>query len=74
MNTIDVTPTWGEWANMYATFAASGERKVCKGLRADLAKMAAAAQALNEIRAELPEHLQDRASRCLVAELQKQGF
>lgn len=74
MRTIDITPTWGEWTNVYASFAASGERKACVSLRGDLAKMAAAAQALNEIRADLPEHLQDRVARCLVTELGKQGF
>ncbi|WP_313465319.1 hypothetical protein [Achromobacter sp.] len=74
MQTIDITPTWGEWANVYASLAASGEGAACKALRADLAKMAAAAQALKDIRADLPEHLQDRVSHCLGAELGKQGY
>lgn len=73
MDTIDITPTWGEWANMYAALAASGEGAACKALRKGLAKMAAAAQALQSVLRELPDDLADRVSRTLCAELEKQG-
>ena len=38
-NTIDITPSWAEWAMIYARFAEGGERTVCKGLRPDLERM-----------------------------------
>ena len=37
---IDMTPTWAEWAHIYAMLAESGERKACRALRADLERMA----------------------------------
>ena len=35
MRTIDMTPTWGEWANIYRRFAESGEAKAVRELRAE---------------------------------------
>lgn len=32
MRTIDMTPTWGEWANIYRRFAESGEAKAVREL------------------------------------------
>lgn len=74
MRTVDITPTWGEWANVYARFAGSGEGAACKELRGDLAKMAAAAQALQAVLRDLPEPLANRVAHVLTDELGKQGY
>lgn len=34
MRTIDMTPTWGEWANIYRRFVESGEAKAVRELEA----------------------------------------
>ncbi len=45
METIDFTPSWAEWARVYASLAESGERKACAALRADLLRMGRLADA-----------------------------
>ncbi|WP_312462719.1 hypothetical protein [Comamonas sp.] len=72
--TIDFTPTWGEWANMFRRFAETGETRAVRELRADLAKAMAAAQALHEIRSTLTEEQAKTVSQTIAAELTKQGF
>jgi len=70
--TIDLTPTWGEWANIYARLAESGERKAVKSLRADLARMAASSEALKALAGTLTDEQSAIVSRILVAEIGKQ--
>lgn len=60
MSTSSTTPTWGEFALVYSRLAESGDRSACLALRQELAKAAAAAQALKEIAKDLPEHLSKR--------------
>jgi crotonobetainyl-CoA:carnitine CoA-transferase CaiB-like acyl-CoA transferase len=72
--TIDITPTWGEWATIYARFAESGERKACKALREDLARAMAAAQALRSINSTLNDEQARTVSAVIAAELSKQGY
>jgi len=72
--TIDITPTWGEWANIYRRFAECGEVNAVRELRADFAKAMAAAQALQDIRGTLTEAQAPIVSKTLTAELTKQGF
>lgn len=73
-NTIDITPTWGEWANIYRRLAETGETKAVRELRADFAKAMAAAAALNAIRATFTDEQAAIVSKTVVAELSKQGF
>jgi hypothetical protein len=73
-NTIDITPTWGEWANIYRLFAESGETRAVRELRADFAKAMAAAAALNAIHANLTDEQAATVSKVIGAELSKQGF
>lgn len=71
--TIDLTPSWGEWANVYRRFAQAGERAVLQGMEKDHARMAAFAAAFSDIYASLPADLVNRAETVYVAELAKQG-
>jgi len=72
MKTIDITPTWGEWGNVYARLAESGETRAVRALRPDLARALAAAQALKTL--TLTEEQTDTVSRILQQELTKQGY
>ena len=45
LTAIDITPTWGEFGNIYRRFAETGETKAVRELRSELAKAMAAAQA-----------------------------
>jgi hypothetical protein len=74
MKTIDLTPTWGEWGNVFWRFAISGEREALKPLRHDMAKALAAAQAFKEIQHSLPDDLYAQVSATFHAEMAKQGF
>ena len=74
VNTIDITPTWGEWANVYRRFAESGETKAVRELRADFAKAMAAAAALNAIRSTFTDAQAEIVSKTVTAELSQQGY
>lgn len=74
MKTIDITPTWGEWGNIYSRFAECGETKAVRELRADFARAMAAAQALKAITDTLTEEQQATVSKAMTAELTKQGY
>lgn len=72
--TIDMTPTWGEWGNIYRRFAESGEVQAIRSLKPDYAKAMAAAQALHEIRSTLTDEQAAIVAKTLSAELVKQGY
>jgi hypothetical protein len=72
--TIDLTPTWGEWGNIYRRLAESGERNAVRGLAADFAKAMAACAALQAIRGTLTDDQHAVVARTMVDELTKQGF
>lgn len=74
MQTIDMTPTWGEIGNIYARLAASGETKALAGMRSEAARAFAAAQALQAIQSRLPADLLEDVCRVMDAEMTKQGF
>lgn len=74
MKTIDMTPTWGEWANIYGRLAECGEVKAVRPLRPDLARACAAAQALQAIQSKLPDDLNELACKIVAEEMKKQGF
>lgn len=72
-NTVDITPTWGEWGRVYRSLAESGECHAIKELASDFAWGMAAAQALKTIRATLTEEQKAAVSRVIADELKKQG-
>jgi len=72
--TIDITPTWGEWGNVYRRLAESGETNAIRHLREDYARAMAAAQALQNIRATLTDEQHAVVAKTLADELTKQGF
>lgn len=74
MKTIDITPTWGEWANLYRRLAESGEANAIRELRQDFARAFAAAQALQTIQSRLPDDLNELACKVVADEMKKQGF
>lgn len=71
---IDLTPTWGEWANIYRLFAESGETAAIKHLAPDLARMAALCEALKRISSTLTDEQQKVVTDTMTSELTKQGF
>ena len=71
---IDITPTWGEWGNVYRRLAETGEAAAVRALRSDLARALAAAQALRTIRASLTDDQHRIVSATVAAELTKQGY
>lgn len=71
---IDLTPTWGEWGNLFYLFASKGEVKQVEILHRDFALAMSAAAALNSITSDLTENQQKVVSAALAAEMKKQGF
>lgn len=74
MKTIDLTPTWGEIGNMYTRLAESKEVKAIQGMRSEVARAFAAAQALQTIQSQLPDELNELACKVVADEMKKQGF
>ncbi len=74
IQTIDMTPTWGEWGNTYRRLAESREVKALRHLGEDLARAMAAAQALQNIIPTLTGEQQAVVAKTLTEELTKQGF
>lgn len=73
--TIDLTPTWGEWGNIYRSIAErSDQSEALKHLAPDLARALASCQALNAIRGTLTQSQQETVVRVLTEELTKQGY
>lgn len=71
--TIDLTPTWGEIGNIYTRLAASNEQAALSQMHSEAARAFAAAEALQQIQAQLPDELREIACRVMAAELAKQG-
>src|SRR3546814_15249991 len=74
METIDLTPTWGEIGLLYVRLAESGETKALTEMRGGVARAFAASQALTAIMGDLPAELRDRTRIIIGEELAKQGF
>ncbi|WP_034637680.1 hypothetical protein, partial [Desulfovibrio cuneatus] len=72
--TIDLTPTWGEWGNVFFVLAASGDEKTIHPLRRDLAYALSAAEALKSISNTLTIDQRNQMDATLRVEMQKQGF
>lgn len=73
MRTIDVTPTWGEWGNLFYQFALLGEEAVLEKMHPDMAKAFAFAEAFKAINASLSHEQNLEAQAVIEAELKKQG-
>ena len=71
---IDLKVGWSEWGMQYQRFAESGERKVVKLLKNDLARCCASAQALRALHPLLTEEQRTIVSKALCAELSKWGY
>lgn len=71
---IDLNVGWSEWGMQYQRFAESGERKVVKLLKSDLARVCASAQTLRALLPLLTEEQRTIASKALSAELLKWGY
>ncbi|WP_374335433.1 hypothetical protein [Methyloversatilis sp.] len=72
--TIDLTPTWGEWALLYKRLAESGESAAVRHLSPDFARMAASCEALKQISSTLTDEQQATVARVMAEELSKQGY
>lgn len=69
-----MTPTWGEWGNIFRRLAESGETNAIIHLRPDFARAMASCEALNKIRSTLTDEQQKIVSEVIAAELAKQGY
>jgi hypothetical protein len=72
--TIDLTPTWGEIGNIYTRLAASNEQAALSQMHSEAARAFAAAEALQQIQAQLPDELREIACSVMAVELAKQGI
>jgi hypothetical protein len=71
---IDLTPTWGEWGNLFYLYAVHGERNHLDSMHPDFAKAFSAAQAFTAIRDSLTDEQKKMANLILRTEMVKQGF
>jgi hypothetical protein len=74
MTHIDLTPTWGQWGNIFYRFAVSGERKPLELLHPDFAKAMSAVQAFHALQDSLTPEQAEKAEAVFRAEMAKQGF
>ncbi|WMW66626.1 hypothetical protein [Nitratidesulfovibrio liaohensis] len=73
MRTVDLTPSWGEWGNLFYRFALEGKRSSLEALHPDMAKAFAAAAAFVAIQGSLTDEQRLQANAVLEAEMRKQG-
>lgn len=74
---IDMTPTWGEWGNIYRRLAEGGAGAALPPLARDFAKAMAACEALqtlNKSDRPLTAEQNSMVRQAMVAEMSKQGF
>lgn len=74
IDTIDMTPTWGEVGNIIRRLIRSGELSAVEHMETEMARAFAAAEALQAIQAKLPDDLREIAARVVDVELAKQGI
>jgi hypothetical protein len=72
MKIIDITPTWGEWGNVFYRFAVSGERKAVETLHEDFARVTAMAEALKVVLPALTVGQAEKVNAVMRAEMAKQ--
>ncbi len=74
MDTIDVTPTWGEVGLLHHRLVMSKELKALQMMHPEVAKAFALAQAYTAIAKRLPDELRTEAKQIVAVELKKQGI
>ena len=74
VGTIALTPTWGEIGNIVIRLMLTGETAALEHMRTEVARAFAAAEALQQIQAKLPDELSEFACSVMAAELAKQGI
>ncbi len=74
LKTIDITPTWGEFGGIYVNLAESKQVDVIRGLRPEVAKAMAAAEALKVVQLTFTEDQHRLVSSIISKELKKQGY
>ncbi len=74
MRTIDFTPTWGEWGNLFYRFALCGEQDVLKKMHPDMAKAFALTEAFKAVLTSLSPEQILKAEAVIEVEMQKQGL
>lgn len=74
MEYIDLTPSWGEWGNIFYRFALSGERNAVKTLHPDMARAFAFAEAFKFLQPSLTKEQLLQATATIEDEMQKQGL
>ncbi|MFW6855329.1 hypothetical protein ACODYM_28980 [Burkholderia gladioli] len=74
LETIDITPTWGEIGLFFSRLAVSGETEAIRAARPDMARAFAAAAAFQALRPTLSEEQLALAATVMTAELTKQGY
>ncbi|MBU2769493.1 hypothetical protein HAP94_25850 [Acidithiobacillus ferrivorans] len=72
--TIDITPSWGEFGSIYVNLAESKQVDVIRGLRPEVAKAMAAAEALKVVQTTFTEDQHRLVSSIISKELKKQGY
>lgn len=73
METIDLTPTWGELGLLIKRLLTSREEDALKHMLPEMAHAFASAQALRAILDTLDDKQHDIVAKVLVEELKKQG-
>lgn len=71
---IDLTPSWGQWGNVYRHFAEAGQREALRELHPDFAKAMAMASAYAAISSTLTAEQREIAARVHRTEMARAGI
>jgi hypothetical protein len=74
METIDLTPTWGEIGNLVNAWIASEEFGALKAYKGEIARAFATAQCLTAVLPTLTKEQHDIVAKTICEELKKQGY
>jgi len=72
METIDMTPTWGEIGNIFWRLAVTGEARALEKVKEDFAKVFAVVQAFKAL--DLTHDQTVTCKAVMAVEMAKQGF
>ena len=74
MQTIDLTPTWGEVGSIVKRLIVEAESPGLNNLSTEIAQAFAMAEVFKQLHSTLTDEQLNIASRVIVAELTKQGY
>ena len=74
MQTIDLTPTWGEVGSIVKRLIVKAENPGLNNLSTEIAQAFAMAEVFKQLHPTLTDEQLNIASRVIVAELTKQGY